>query len=108
MLGLFGRSIYKGVELIKNENLNGNQFANGFEAGQLKNGRIDKINIEDFYSKYALDVIGEAVFNYQFDSLSRDTEIIKAVYVLLKETEKRATEPIYYYEWPLVKDLIPR
>ena len=33
--------------------------------------------MEQLFSRVTLDVIGKAVFNYDFDSLSRDTGIIE-------------------------------
>ena len=40
--------------------------------------------------RYALDIIGKAVFNYDFDSLTTDDPVIKAVYTVLREAEYRA------------------
>jgi beta-ring hydroxylase len=35
------------------------------------------IEMEELFSKLTLDIIGKAVFNYDFDSLSRDDDIIQ-------------------------------
>lgn len=37
------------------------------------------VNIEASFSQLTLDVIGKAVFNYDFDSLTKDSPIIQAV-----------------------------
>jgi carotene epsilon-monooxygenase len=50
------------------------------------------INMEACFSQLTLDIIGKAVFNYDFDALNRDSPLIQAVYTSLKETEQRATD----------------
>ena len=35
------------------------------------------MELEDFFSRLALDIIGKAVFNYDFDSLTHDDPVIK-------------------------------
>ena len=35
------------------------------------------IEMENFFSRYALDIIGKAVFNYEFDSLTTDDPVIQ-------------------------------
>jgi beta-ring hydroxylase len=35
------------------------------------------IDMENFFSRFALDIIGKAVFNYDFDSLTHDDPIIQ-------------------------------
>lgn len=52
----------------------------------------ESLNMESCFSQLTLDVVGKAVFNYDFDSLSGDSPLIQAVYTSLKETEQRATE----------------
>lgn len=37
----------------------------------------ESVEMESLYSRMALDVIGKAVFNYEFDSLSHDTGIVE-------------------------------
>ena len=60
------------------------------------------VNIEAYYSQVTLDIIGKAVFNYDFDALSADTPIIQAVYDALKETEQRATDLLPIWKVPEV------
>ena len=66
------------------------------------------IEMENFFSRLALDIIGKAVFNYEFDSLSTDDPVIKAVYTTLREAEYRSTYPIPYWNIPLLAALVPR
>ena len=57
--------------------------------------------MENFYSRLALDIIGKAVFNYDFDSLKKDDPVIKAVYTVLREAEYRSVTFIPYWKVPL-------
>jgi carotene epsilon-monooxygenase len=66
------------------------------------------VNIEALFSQLTLDVIGKAVFNYEFDSLEQDSAIIQAVYTALKETESRATDLLPYWKIPLLCQFVPR
>ena len=43
------------------------------------------VNAEDELYAMALDVIGKAVFNYEFGALKEETPLIKAVYRVLRE-----------------------
>ena len=40
--------------------------------------RGESVEMEDFFSRLALDIIGKAVFNYKFDSLTKNDPVIKA------------------------------
>lgn len=40
-------------------------------------GQGESIEMEKFFSQLTLDIIGKAVFNYDFDSLTHDDEIIQ-------------------------------
>lgn len=66
------------------------------------------VEMESLFSRLTLDIIGKAVFNYDFDSLSYDTGIVEAVYVALREAEKRSIEVIPYWNIPIIKYLFPR
>ncbi|XP_057838898.1 protein LUTEIN DEFICIENT 5, chloroplastic isoform X2 [Cryptomeria japonica] len=68
----------------------------------------EDVEMESLFSRLTLDVIGKAVFNYEFDSLSNDTGIVEAVYDVLREAEARSTALIPYWNIPIVKDLFPR
>ena len=66
------------------------------------------VDMENYYSRLALDIIGKAVFNYDFDSLSKDDPVIRAVYTTLREAEHRSLTPIPYWRLPFADVLIPR
>lgn len=68
----------------------------------------DDVEMESLFSRLTLDVIGKAVFNYDFDSLSHDKGIVEAVYVALREAEYRSISVIPYWNIPIIKDLSPR
>ena len=66
------------------------------------------VNIEDELYAMALDVIGKAVFNYEFGALQEETPLIKAVYRVLRESEHRSTFPLQYWNIPGAMDVVPR
>lgn len=73
---------------------------------EAKNGTV--LDMETEYSSLALDIIGKAVFNYSFDSVTQESPIIKAVYRALKETEHRSMAVVPYWKIPGAKVLVPR
>ncbi|PWA60478.1 cytochrome P450 superfamily protein [Artemisia annua] len=56
------------------------------------------VNMEEQFSQLTLDVIGLAVFNYNFDSLTSDSPVIESVYTALKEAEARSTDLLPYWK----------
>jgi cytochrome P450 len=66
------------------------------------------VNVEDELYAMALDVIGKAVFNYEFGALKEETPLIKAVYRVLRESEHRSTFPLQYWNIPGAMDIVPR
>ncbi|CAN0144735.1 unnamed protein product, partial [Discosporangium mesarthrocarpum] len=48
----------------------------------------------------SLDIIGKAIFNYEFGSVNQESPVIKAVYRVLKEAEHRSTTPAPYWSIP--------
>jgi carotene epsilon-monooxygenase len=66
------------------------------------------VNMEAAFSQLTLDIIGKAVFNYDFNSLTVDSPVIQAVYTALKETEQRATDLLPLWKFPILAPLIPR
>lgn len=66
------------------------------------------VDMETEYSSLTLDIIGKAVFNYEFNSVTSESPIIKAVYRALKETEHRSISLLPYWKLPFAKRLIPR
>lgn len=65
------------------------------------------VEMENFFSRLALDIIGKAVFNYNFDSLTHDDPLIKAVYTVLREAEHRSIAAIPYWDIPGVAYVLP-
>ncbi|XP_055834619.1 protein LUTEIN DEFICIENT 5, chloroplastic [Solanum dulcamara] len=68
----------------------------------------EDVEMESLFSRLTLDIIGKAVFNYDFDSLTVDTGIVEAVYTVLREAEDRSTAPIPVWELPIWKDISPK
>lgn len=68
----------------------------------------ESIDIEACFSQLTLDVIGKAVFNYDFNALNTDSPLIQAVYTALKETEQRATDVLPFWKITALAPLIPR
>lgn len=71
-----------------------------------RNGTVTDMETE--YNSLALDIVGLAVFNYDFDSVSAESPVIKAVLRILKETEHRSTTFIPYWKIPGAKQIVPR
>lgn len=68
----------------------------------------ENVEMESLFSRLTLDIIGKAVFNYDFDSLTNDTGIVEAVYTVLREAEDRSLSPIPFWDIPIWKDIWPR
>ncbi|KAJ0080522.1 hypothetical protein Patl1_24370 [Pistacia atlantica] len=68
----------------------------------------EDVEMESLFSRLTLDIIGKAVFNYDFDSLTNDAGIVEAVYTVLREAEDRSVSPIPVWEIPIWKDVSPR
>ncbi|OAE21428.1 hypothetical protein AXG93_3506s1020 [Marchantia polymorpha subsp. ruderalis] len=68
----------------------------------------DDVEMEGLFSRLTLDVIGKAVFNYDFDSLSNETGIVEAVYVTLREAEDRSVGIFPYWKIPILAAIDPR
>ncbi|CAI9097896.1 OLC1v1034415C4 [Oldenlandia corymbosa var. corymbosa] len=66
------------------------------------------VNMEEKFSQLTLDVIGMAVFNYNFDSLTTDSPVIDAVYTALKEAELRSTDILPYWKIEALCKIVPR
>ncbi|CAI5463951.1 unnamed protein product [Closterium sp. Yama58-4] len=65
------------------------------------------VEMESLFSRMTLDVIGKAVFNYEFNSLQKDTGIVEAVYVTLREAEVRSTSLFPYWKIPPLRVVMP-
>uniref|UniRef100_A0A5B7BTE9 Uncharacterized protein n=1 Tax=Davidia involucrata TaxID=16924 RepID=A0A5B7BTE9_DAVIN len=68
----------------------------------------EDVEMESLFSRLTLDIIGKALFNYDFDSLTNDTGIVEAVYTVLREAEDRSVQPIPFWEIPIWKDISPK
>ena len=66
------------------------------------------VDIEACFSQLTLDIIGLAVFNYDYNALTTDSPVIQAVYTALKETEQRATDLLPIWKVPLLCLFSPR
>ncbi|CAN6485883.1 unnamed protein product [Victoria cruziana] len=67
----------------------------------------EDVEMESLFSRLTLDIIGKAVFNYDFDSLTNDTGIVEAVYTVLREAENRSVAVVPYWKIPIWKDVSP-
>ena len=94
MVGLFGDC---SVQLTKN-----------LDAEIEKGGGSAVIDMEERFCSVSLDIIGLAVFNYDFGSTTRESPIIKAVYTCLQEAAHRSTFYFPYWNLPLATLLVPR
>jgi len=61
------------------------------------------LNMETEFCSVSLDIIGKAVFNYDFGSVSEESPVVKAVYRALQEAEYRSTSFIPYWNLPFAK-----
>ena len=67
-----------------------------------------RLNMETEFCSVSLDIIGKAVFNYDFGSVTAESPVIQAVYCALKEAEHRSITPLPYWNIPLANQLVPR
>ena len=58
----------------------------------------EDVDLESMYSSVALDIIGEAVFNFKFLSVQRKSPVIDAVYNLMQEAEHRSFFLLPYWK----------
>lgn len=56
----------------------------------------------------SLDIIGKAIFNYEFGSVTKESPVIQSVYSVLKEAEHRSTTPAPYWQLPLANQVNER
>lgn len=71
-----------------------------------QDGRV--LDMEERYGSLALDVIGKAVFNYEFGSVDDESPVVKAAIRTLGEVEHRALVPAPYWKIPGANELVPR
>lgn len=66
-----------------------------------KKGELGKVvDMEERFCSVTLDIIGKAVFNYDFGSVSNESPVVKAVYRVLREAEHRSSSFIPYWNLP--------
>jgi cytochrome P450 len=63
-----------------------------------KEGKV--VDMEERFCSVTLDIIGKAVFNYDFGSVTKESPIVKAVYRVLREAEHRSSSFIPYWNLP--------
>jgi hypothetical protein len=61
------------------------------------------LNMETEFCSVSLDIIGKAVFNYDFGSVSQESPVVKAVYRALQEAERRSMSFIPYWNLPFAR-----
>jgi len=66
------------------------------------------IEMESHFCSLSLDIIGKSIFNYEFESVTNESPIIKAVYSVLKEAEHRSMTPAPYWDIPFANSVVPR
>jgi hypothetical protein len=67
-----------------------------------------RIDMEERFGSLALDIIGKAVFNYDFNSVCDESPVVKAAVRALGEVEHRALVPLPYWKVPGANELVPR
>lgn len=66
----------------------------------LKTKQDQIVDMEERFCSVTLDIIGKAVFNYDFGSVTKESPIVKAVYRVLREAEHRSSSFIPYWNLP--------
>jgi cytochrome P450 len=66
------------------------------------------VDLEERFGSLALDIIGKAVFNYDFRSSVAESAVVKAAIDTLKEAEHRSMTPLPYWKFPLADVVVPR
>jgi len=119
MLGMFGASALHGVAVLERQI--GREGAAASSSSQHRGSDAAPpsssssstssessvvVEIENFFSRLTLDIIGKAVFNYDFDSLKNDDPFIQAVYTALREAEYRSTAFVPYWNFAPLRWLV--
>lgn len=68
----------------------------------------ETLDMETEFCSLSLDIIGLAVFNYDFGSVTNESPVIKAVYNTLREAEHRSTFYFPYWNIPGASLVVPR
>jgi cytochrome P450 family 97 subfamily B polypeptide 3 len=91
MVGLFG---YCNIPLISS-----------LDKLAAEDGHVE---MEEKFCSVALDIIGKSVFNFEFNSVTKESPVVKAVYRALVEAEHRSMTPAPYWNLPFANQLVPR
>lgn len=67
----------------------------------------DMLSMETEFSSVTLDIIGKAVFNFDFGSVTNESPVVKAVYGALQEAERRSTSILPYWKLPRATKILP-
>ena len=65
-------------------------------------------DLEERFGSLALDIIGKAVFNYDFGSVKDESPVVRAAIATLREAEHRSMTPAPYWKLPLADVVVPR
>merc|ERR1719191_1506494 len=66
------------------------------------------VDVEERLGSLALDIIGRAIFDYDFNSTNDESPVVKAAISTLKEAEHRSMTPFPYWNIPFATDIVPR
>ncbi|CAM6075323.1 unnamed protein product [Sphagnum tenellum] len=91
MMGLFGKATQ--------------QLCNKLDVAATSG---ENVEMESLFSQLTLDIIGKAVFNYDFNSLSNGSGIVEAVYTAMQEAEARSVGIVPYWKVPLLRLIVPQ
>ena len=69
-------------------------------VNDLEEKQNQVVDMEERFCSVTLDIIGKAVFNYDFGSVTNESPIVKAVYRVLREAEHRSSSFIPYWNLP--------
>ena len=126
MLGMFGDSALHGAAVLERQmgggegGGGGGGGGGGSDGGGASSASLHHnpsssssspspsvvVEIENFFSRLTLDIIGKAVFNYDFGSLKNDDPFIQAVYTALREAEYRSTAFVPYWNFAPLRWLV--
>ncbi|CAE7414498.1 CYP97B2 [Symbiodinium pilosum] len=66
----------------------------------MSSSKVAEVNMEEKFTSASLDIIGKAIFHYDFGSTTHESPLIRAVYNLLREAERRAQSVVPYWNLP--------
>lgn len=75
-------------------------LADDLERTISMSAAMPEVNMEEKFTSASLDIIGKAIFDYDFGSTTRESPLIRAVYNLLREAERRAQSVLPYWNLP--------